>query len=461
MKKNYFPAGIQLKNNYNFLKRFAISAMLVLPMLNVYSQTTTTVLQNYDGTNLTTVSPTYTSGVLSVVANPSKVGNTSEYVAQYVRKGSEGYDRLFINVGNSIPKATPYTSNDFQIVFDVYTTAAASEATPIPVRLNLASSATYTTAWPAGLHSEYQSAGITQSNTWQTLTFTFAQSFGDLETRTALNTRIDQLSVMLNGGTGTSDTYYIDNIRIVKKPLNLALGQPAVASSGDALNAANAVDGDLGTRCNNPGVAMNELETNPPFVYVDLGSSYDINHVAAIWEGAYAHTYDMLISDDASFPTDKTTVMTFINGPGRHPAGPFPMKNDFGDGLAVLGSGRYVKIVEKIPGTVWGFGLWELQVFGTPVAQTQLGIDSVTGEETPVITLHPNPASDYVKLSFPENLNNKVISIYDLSGKQVLQTKLDDAAAENVVNINQLSKGTYILNIKSDGKSWSKKLIKE
>jgi hypothetical protein len=453
MKQNDFFGGTLPQNNYIFLKRFAIAALVSLsPLVHGYAQTTTTVLENYDGIDLTTKSPTYTSGDFSIVPNPFPAGNPSANVAQYIRKGTEGFDRLFLNIGNNIPKTIPFISNDYQIVFDVYTTAPASAASPIPVVLDFTNNATYTTAWPAGIHSEYTSGGITKSNEWQTLTFSYTRTFGE---NASLSTQIDQLSLMLNGGTGTSDTYYIDNIRIIKQPLNLALGQPAFASSG---NAALAVDGLVGgdSRCNNSG----DLSVDPaPYFSVDLGASYDIKHIAAIWEGAYAETYDILISDDSSFPVDKTTVKHYDNGPGLFPAGPFPLKNDWENGSAVLGTGRYVKIVETKAGTDWGYALYEFQVFGTPAGT--LGTNDVQAASAPTVAIYPNPASNSVQISFPEKLNNKVITIYDLLGKQVLQTKLDDAATENAINISQLSKGTYILNIKSDGNSWSKKLIKK
>ena len=76
------------------------------------------------------------------------------------------------------------------------------------------------------------------------------------------------------------------------------------------------------------------------------------------------------------------------------------------------------------------------------------------------MVIHLGAGAD-IKILFPEKLNNKVITIYDLLGKKVLQNKLDNSAEESLINISQLSKGTYILNINSDGNNFSKKLIKK
>ena len=75
--------------------------------------------------------------------------------------------------------------------------------------------------------------------------------------------------------------------------------------------------------------------------------------------------------------------------------------------------------------------------------------------------MYPNPANSYIQLSLPEKLDHKVITIYDNSGTAILQTKVAADANESVIDISRLTKGIYILNFKSDQKSWTKKLIKQ
>ena len=56
------------------------------------------------------------------------------------------------------------------------------------------------------------------------------------------------------------------------------------------------------------------------------------------------------------------------------------------------------------------------------------------------------------------NVEFSEAKIYDLTGKKVLDNRMID----NKINVESLSKGTYILVLKdTDGKSYSQKIIKE
>ncbi|WP_431241943.1 T9SS type A sorting domain-containing protein [Flavobacterium sp. P21] len=81
--------------------------------------------------------------------------------------------------------------------------------------------------------------------------------------------------------------------------------------------------------------------------------------------------------------------------------------------------------------------------------------------ENVVFAIYPNPASDYIQVAIPENLDNKIITIYDNSGTLIHQSKPEKEASESVIDLSRLREGIYILNFKSDQKSWSKKLIKK
>ena len=75
--------------------------------------------------------------------------------------------------------------------------------------------------------------------------------------------------------------------------------------------------------------------------------------------------------------------------------------------------------------------------------------------------MYPNPAGNYIQVSLPEKLDNLIITIYDNSGTLMLQNKPEANASESVIDLSRLTKGIYILNFKSDQKSWTKKLIKK
>ncbi|WP_051289325.1 S8 family serine peptidase [Chryseobacterium daeguense] len=71
------------------------------------------------------------------------------------------------------------------------------------------------------------------------------------------------------------------------------------------------------------------------------------------------------------------------------------------------------------------------------------------------VDFYPNPAKDYLYIK--EKENNLYISIYDVSGKLVLKTKLNDGK----LNISNLLKGNYIVNyVSKSGVSKTFKFIK-
>lgn len=225
---------------------------------------------------------------------------------------------------------------------------------------------------------------------------------------------------------------------------NVALTKNAVASSTEwdtPENISAATDGNLGTRWAN----NRTIETGDSWIYVDLLDSYNINKVVLNWETASAKGYKVQISEDTNFTEDET-IKLVTDGDGGT------------DDLTVSGSGRYLRIYCTEKNTVWGYSLYEIEAYGN--LKSSLGVNDIDAQ-IPSVGLYPNPAQDYVQVSFPEQLNNAVITVHDLLGKSLIQTKVDDSTIETQIDINHLSKGTYILNIKADGKNWSKKLVKE
>ncbi|WP_271189002.1 cellulose binding domain-containing protein [Dactylosporangium matsuzakiense] len=131
-------------------------------------------------------------------------------------------------------------------------------------------------------------------------------------------------------------------------PGNLALRRPVTASSaeGTGLAAANAVDGDRGTR-------WSSSYTDPQWIQVDLGAVRPVRQVILRWEAAYARSYEVQTSADG---TTWTTLAGTAAGDGGD------------DVLTVDGSGRYVRMSGTTRGTAWGYSLYELEVYAVPVA---------------------------------------------------------------------------------------------
>lgn len=78
---------------------------------------------------------------------------------------------------------------------------------------------------------------------------------------------------------------------------------------------------------------------------------------------------------------------------------------------------------------------------------------SVSGSSKNAISIYPNPASDFIKVS---NANNvKSIRIFDMNGRLIKESAATD------IDIRNFEKGQYILNIHSGNEIISKKFIKK
>ncbi|MCC3158560.1 carbohydrate-binding protein [Hymenobacter sp. 15J16-1T3B] len=173
----------------------------------------TDVLINYDGTARITQNAAKTNGAYTAnFANPAATGvNTSAKVAKYVRNPAEQYDVLFFDAGPAgtiVEDAALFKNQTYQIQADVYTAAPVGTA----VLLNLQNKAAAANTYPAGRNSTYE-ARTTVQNQWQTLTFNYVTS---PDGGTA-NVAIDELAFLFGNNSLTGDTYYVDNIRIVKR----------------------------------------------------------------------------------------------------------------------------------------------------------------------------------------------------------------------------------------------------
>ncbi|MFZ4927617.1 T9SS type A sorting domain-containing protein [Chryseobacterium sp. Mn2064] len=86
----------------------------------------------------------------------------------------------------------------------------------------------------------------------------------------------------------------------------------------------------------------------------------------------------------------------------------------------------------------------------TEAANATLGVASVNKK---AFSIYPNPASDFIQISTPEQV--KEVNIYSASGQKVITTQ----AAK--VNIHALSSGIYFVEIKTSSQSTIHKIVKK
>src|SRR5689334_18735862 len=88
---------------------------------------------------------------------------------------------------------------------------------------------------------------------------------------------------------------------------NLALNKPVTCSANPQFPCAEAVDGNTGTRW------ASAQQIDPQWIYVDLGSTTTVSQVILRWEAAYAKSYQIQTSNDA---TNWTTIYSTTTGAG-------------------------------------------------------------------------------------------------------------------------------------------------
>jgi sugar phosphate isomerase/epimerase len=187
---------------------------------------------------------------------------------------------------------------------------------------------------------------------------------------------------------------------------SLALGRPVTTSSIDdpARTGDMAVDGNAGTRW---GSGWSE----PEWIAVDLGASYDLSRVVIDWETAFASGYEIQTSPDGE---TWTTVHTVTDGDG------------FFDDIDLSGTGRHVRLYATERATQWGFSLYELEIYGTPSG----------GPPTPEPVAHGAGywSSEYRQVRNPDHTTGELLCFLSFTRAQsdvfdevVDLTTLDDA----------------------------------
>ena len=148
------------------------------------------------------------SGVLDTLANnpaPNDV-DTTKKCALYIRNSGKKFDNIKMSLSGklfNVEKYATYLGVPPKIKMKVYTTAPVGTLIEI-----LLGSRGRNNEYPAGTNSQYQ-AYTTVSNAWEEVQFKFSQIPQGSETSL---TEIDQITLLFNPNTSTSDTYYFDDI---------------------------------------------------------------------------------------------------------------------------------------------------------------------------------------------------------------------------------------------------------
>lgn len=75
------------------------------------------------------------------------------------------------------------------------------------------------------------------------------------------------------------------------------------------------------------------------------------------------------------------------------------------------------------------------------------------------LLMYPNPVLDFISINNPENIQINSISVKDINGREFLNNKY--TSTNNILNLSNLSKGIYFIQLDTEKGTLSKKIIKE
>ena len=317
-----FEPGLNTANTFYF-DNVLVKTMPVPPVV------ATDIFENYDGTSRISYDAAITNGTYTAgVANPSATGvNTSAHAAKYVRNSTQTYDVLFFNAGppgSVITDAGKFKDQTYQLQLDLYTDAPVGSTVRITLQNKVA--AAPTGSYPAGRNSTYL-AVTTAQNTWQTLTLSF-DTAPDAGTS---NLAIDQLAVLFNGNTNTGNTYYLDNVKVVKHVADPTYTAGTLFEDYEATHNVSYVTANgayLATQ-NNPSATGVNTSAHVARYTRNSTSTYDALTLAsaAVKDGALYKSGDKVFAMDVYTAAPVGTVISWqlessaASLPGNYPAG--------------------------------------------------------------------------------------------------------------------------------------------
>lgn len=207
---------------------------------------------------------------------------------------------------------------------------------------------------------------------------------------------------------------------------NVALKKTITASSVEeaGFEAYKAFDGNSTT------TRWSSAYTDNEWIAADLGSTQSISRVVLKWENAYASSYRIETSADNVNWTAQKTVTA---GTGGTEDISFP---------AV--SARYIRMQGVTRATVYGYSLWEFEVYS---ASLKKDIAIVKNATALTVGAWPNPAKDVLHVQYTGAGTQSFLKIYSLAGKQVYLSKANGQTNQQQIDISKWPKGIYIISI--------------
>jgi M6 family metalloprotease-like protein len=224
--------------------------------------------------------------------------------------------------------------------------------------------------------------------------------------------------------------------------MNIAYNKPFVTSSDESTNfiGGKAVDADGNTR-------WSSTFSEPQYIIIDLLATYQVNHVKIAWEAAYAKNFQVQVSNDNN---NWTTIKDVWNNTS--------LQQDFTD---ISTTARYIKVYCINRATQYGFSIYELEVYGTPLSAPTIITDERNVNEN--FTIYPNPAKDHISIDVPGEIAGEVSASVINAMLQTVTSKSWDADTEKAIQLElgDLSDGIYFITVKTNKGIISRKVLIE
>jgi hypothetical protein len=107
--------------------------------------------------------------------------------------------------------------------------------------------------------------------------------------------------------------------------------------------------------------------------------------------------------------------------------------------------------------TVWGTDANGCKGIATSVVTVQNCATGITSYAANEISVYPNPANEFLTVSFGSLEGKKSIAVYDVSGRLVIEKNADADTVQ--LNVLEITKGSYFIKVLNDKVVVSVKMI--
>jgi hypothetical protein len=228
-----------------------------------------------------------------------------------------------------------------------------------------------------------------------------------------------------------------DSSADVSSVTNLAKYATASGSENNGMDAANAVDGNTGTR-------WSSNFSDDAWITVDLGKIYSVNKVVLNWEGAYGKAYKIQTSTDGN---SWITVKNVTDGAGGKESVTFTSTE-----------ARYVRMQGVTRALPYGYSLWEMEVYGASTSGTDnsnVASGTNVAKSAVVTSSGAESGSFLVKNAVDGDAGTRWSSNYADDAWMTVDLGREYTINKVVLNWEGAYGKAYKIQVSTDGKTWS------